>query len=232
MLELCVRYKEAIVVEVNIDIGYEGQAPLLCDIRLSLVPGEVISFIGDNGSGKTTLFRTLAGKIKPLRGDIPKQLSQSVALVSEGVVPPKELRVIDILECLNEGPVPTALESSVEDRLKTIEGRRVGQLSTGQRRLLEIFSALRSEKKVVVFDEAFSNLDFAYHKLCIQLARQMSDRIVLSASHDIFDSIALGGQIYFLDKEKHALEEYLGPRTVEDIHAFMDQRVASGRRDW
>lgn len=47
-----------------------GQVQALLDVDLSVVPGEVVGFVGDNGSGKSTLMKILAGAIKCDEGTI------------------------------------------------------------------------------------------------------------------------------------------------------------------
>ncbi len=44
--------------------------PVLHDIKLNILPGEFIAFVGPSGSGKSTLFRLLTGMLKPQKGQI------------------------------------------------------------------------------------------------------------------------------------------------------------------
>ena len=49
--------------------GY-GPAPILHDLEIKVLRGQVVALLGPNGAGKTTTVLTLAGEIKPQRGEI------------------------------------------------------------------------------------------------------------------------------------------------------------------
>src|SRR5688572_16526986 len=51
-------------------LNYAYEKPVLIDVSMTLVPGELVAIIGANGSGKTTLVRLLAGLIAPHRGQV------------------------------------------------------------------------------------------------------------------------------------------------------------------
>jgi ATP-binding cassette subfamily B protein len=55
----------------NVGFTYPSrQQEALCDINLTLAPGEVIALVGENGSGKTTLVKLLCRLYDPSRGEI------------------------------------------------------------------------------------------------------------------------------------------------------------------
>ena len=80
-------------MELRIDIGYDRKRPLYTDVCLSFVRGDIINVVGDNGSGKSTLYKTLCGSIPPLRGKVPREVTDSCMLVSDTIRPPSELLV-------------------------------------------------------------------------------------------------------------------------------------------
>jgi simple sugar transport system ATP-binding protein len=47
-----------------------GPIRALCDVDLTLHPGEVVGLVGDNGAGKSTLIKILSGVIFPSEGEI------------------------------------------------------------------------------------------------------------------------------------------------------------------
>ncbi|HEX9787660.1 MAG TPA: ATP-binding cassette domain-containing protein, partial [Candidatus Binatia bacterium] len=63
-------------------LGYDGAA-VLCDVELSIRPGDLIAIAGPNGSGKTTLFRTILGFLPVLGG----AMIRNCALSEFGYVP-------------------------------------------------------------------------------------------------------------------------------------------------
>ncbi len=55
----------------RVSYRYEGaSAPALCDIRLTLNPGETVALVGENGAGKSTLVKLLLGLYRPTSGRI------------------------------------------------------------------------------------------------------------------------------------------------------------------
>jgi ATP-binding cassette subfamily F protein 3 len=57
-----------VLLTKDLAVGY--QHPLLVDLNLSIRAGRRIALTGPNGSGKTTLLRTIAGRLRPLAGDL------------------------------------------------------------------------------------------------------------------------------------------------------------------
>lgn len=185
-------------MELRIDIGYDRKRPLYTDVCLSFVRGDIINVVGDNGSGKSTLYKTLCGSIPPLRGKVPREVTDSCMLVSDTIRPPSELLVSDVFDLIGD------LASTIRDAYPQISsvlgplmGRRIGSLSFGQRRILEIASVLSSSKSILILDEALANLDFINRLACIQIVQRLDDQVVFNTSHDLGDVIELGGADHF-----------------------------------
>ena len=59
------------IIEIeNIDYYYRGRIKALENISITICENEIVSLIGQNGSGKTTLLKNLLGLLKPSRGRI------------------------------------------------------------------------------------------------------------------------------------------------------------------
>ena len=54
---------------VSVDVSI-GEAQLLKDISLDVVPGEVLALVGPNGAGKSTFLSALAGDLILSRGQV------------------------------------------------------------------------------------------------------------------------------------------------------------------
>ena len=51
-------------------VHYELSVPILKNIDLDIVKGEIVSIIGPSGSGKSTLLRVLIGLLPPAQGTV------------------------------------------------------------------------------------------------------------------------------------------------------------------
>ena len=67
-----------VLLTENLSIGYTLENPLLESLNLHIRAGQRIALTGPNGTGKTTLIRTIAGKLRPLAGNL--RLGQTVRL--------------------------------------------------------------------------------------------------------------------------------------------------------
>ena len=47
-----------------------GSVPVLKEVTLTILPGEIVGLIGPNGAGKTTLIRLIAGILQPDEGAV------------------------------------------------------------------------------------------------------------------------------------------------------------------
>jgi ABC-type branched-subunit amino acid transport system ATPase component len=63
-----VSVRETLAVH-GLSAGYDG-APVVRDLTLRVLPGEVVALLGANGAGKTTTLRAISGLIKPMAGAV------------------------------------------------------------------------------------------------------------------------------------------------------------------
>jgi ATP-binding cassette subfamily F protein uup len=143
-----------------------GGRNLLDDVTWRLGPGDRIGLIGVNGSGKTTLLRALVGQQPLDAGTVRTGQTVKTAYLSQDVVElPHELRVLEAVEevarVLSIGPEELSAGQLLErfgfasDRQWT----RVGDLSGGERRRLQLLRLLMGGPNVLVLDEPTNDLD-------------------------------------------------------------------------
>ncbi|WP_431137505.1 ABC transporter ATP-binding protein [Psychroserpens mesophilus] len=165
----------------NVSFAYEEGKPVLHDINFKAQSGSVVALVGSSGSGKSTIAGLSATFLNPKTGQITidgEDLSK-VKLKSFR----KHLGVVLQDEFLFEGtirenimfPRPNASEAQVqaavkaayvneftdrfEDGLDTMIGERGVKLSGGQRQRIAIARAILADPKIIILDEATSNLD-------------------------------------------------------------------------
>ena len=165
----------------NVWFAYEENNYVLKDISFSLLAGESLAIVGATGSGKTTLINALCRFYEINKGDIVfdgesiksinkydlrRQISlvqQEVALFSGNVLDNirlgnKEMekeKVISISNAVNAHEFINNFPAKYEQELS--EGGE--GISSGQRQLLSFARALAAEPRIIVLDEATSNVD-------------------------------------------------------------------------
>ena len=157
-----------------------GQRRVLRGADLEIPRGQRLALLGANGSGKTTLLRTLAGSVKPNRGEVRVDGSpvsfnraglrahrQVVQLVAQN--PDDQLFAADVYRDVSFGPLNLGLTGvEVRDRvtraldvlsIEDLAGRPIHELSFGQRKRVAIAGALAMRPCVMLLDEPTAGLD-------------------------------------------------------------------------
>ncbi|MGH1561868.1 ABC-F family ATP-binding cassette domain-containing protein [Mumia sp. DW29H23] len=134
-----------------------GDALILDRATWRLGPGDRVGLVGPNGTGKTSIMRLLTGAVTPDSGRVKRGKTVAVAYLSQALdeMDPTQ-RVLDAVK----GP---ELQSST-----LLEGfgftgdlltARIGDLSGGERRRLQVMRILQAEPNVLLLDEPTNDLD-------------------------------------------------------------------------
>lgn len=160
---------------------------VLKGVNLKVKPGESVAIVGESGQGKTTLLKVLLGLIEPTEGTIliderdiwaqgNSTLRESVAAVMQDELPLSGTiadniaffdEVID-LDRVYAVAMAAGLHADVMRmpmQYQTLIGDMGSSLSGGQRQRLLIARALYRQPKIIVMDEATSNLDVMTERL-------------------------------------------------------------------
>jgi len=160
----------------NVDIAY-GAALAVTGASLSVGDKETIVVVGRNGAGKTTLLRTIAGFIKPVRGNIvfndielTKLPPYKIARLGIRYVA-QEKRVfsdLTVRENLELAAYSTGDWDGIDKvleffpRLKKLLDNKARGLSGGERQMLLLARALIGESKLLLIDEPTEGLAPAF----------------------------------------------------------------------
>lgn len=166
-------------------------------LDLELRRGEVFGLIGPNGAGKTTTMRLLLDILRPTSGDVrvlgldPR--AGSAALRRRIGFLPGELRLegrITARTTLEQfaaisGPVEPGAIGRLAERLGLDLGRRVQQLSKGNKQKLGIIQAFMHRPELLVLDEPTSGLDPLVQQEFLALVSEAAaaGQTVLLSSH-------------------------------------------------
>jgi ABC transport system ATP-binding/permease protein len=152
-----------------------GDRVLLDDVTWQLGPGDRVGIVGVNGTGKTRLLGLLAGLL-PVPSSAAGALAATGRVVTGSTVRAglltqeptpvdPDLRVLEAAEQVRSSAVAGRRELSVGqllDRLGLRADRqwtRVGDLSGGERRRLQLLQVLLAEPNVLLLDEPTNDLD-------------------------------------------------------------------------
>ena len=145
-----------------------GERVLLDRVTWLLAPGERVGIVGVNGSGKTTLLRAIAGLVPLAAGRRKEGPTVRLGLLTQEV---RELdalgdrRVIEALEEVRTSVKVGRQELSASQLAQRLgftgprQQTRVGDLSGGERRRLQLTRLLLDEPNVLLLDEPTNDLD-------------------------------------------------------------------------
>jgi ATP-binding cassette, subfamily B, multidrug efflux pump len=167
----------------NVEFRYPGaQEPVLRDISFVAEPGETVAIVGSTGSGKSTLINLIPRFYDATSGAVlidgvdVRQLDRDDLWARLGVVPQKAFlftgTVASNLRYGDQGATDEQLwralgiaqgrdfVSEMEGGLEAPISQGGSNVSGGQRQRLAIARALAKNAGILIFDDAFSALDF------------------------------------------------------------------------
>ena len=165
----------------NISFSYDDTTEVLRNISFEAPQGSVTALVGSSGSGKSTIAGLVTAFLNPNSGqvlideidlskvDLKSFRSQLGVVLQddflyEGTIrenilfPRPKASEEDLLEAV-EGAYVNEFTDRFENGLDTVIGERGVKLSGGQRQRISIARALLAKPKIVILDEATSNLD-------------------------------------------------------------------------
>jgi ATP-binding cassette subfamily F protein uup len=237
------------VVELDEVSATAGSRRLLDHVTWQLGPGDRVGIVGVNGTGKTTLLRLVAGVLPvPSDGDVTTTgqvvtgaTVQIGYLTQEPAAVDPDLRVLEAAEQVRSSAVVGKRELSVSQLLERLglsgerQWTRVGELSGGERRRLQLLLMLLAEPNVLLLDEPTNDLD-------IETLTELEDLLdgwpgsVVVVSHDryflerVTDHVLglVDGQVAFLPG---GVDEYLSRRAQQaDSESARAAGMSNGAR--
>lgn len=214
------------IVFDNVSFAYQEGKEVLNNVSFNAPSGSVTALVGTSGSGKSTIAGLVATFLNPDSGQI---LIDGINL-SEVTLSSyrKNLGVVLQDDFLFEGtirenilfPRPNATQEQLEHAVKaayvneftdrfengldTVIGERGVKLSGGQRQRIAIARAILADPKIIILDEATSNLDTQSESLIQQsLAELMKGRTTFVIAHRL-STIRQANQILVIENGRIA----------------------------
>jgi ATP-binding cassette subfamily B protein len=206
----------------DVSFRYTGQDEwALCDVDLHVPPGQTVALVGATGAGKSTLAKLVARFYDPVRGRVlvdghDLRSVTSASLRSQMGIVPQEAFLFSgtVRENIVFGkPDATLTEvreaaaavgadpfiADLPDGYDTEVGERGVQLSAGQRQLVAFARALIADPRILVLDEATSNVDIHTEgQIERGLRRLLAGRTAIVIAHRL-STIRQAGRIVVLE---------------------------------
>jgi ATP-binding cassette, subfamily B, putative efflux pump len=210
----------------NVSFSYEKGKEVLHNINFEASVGSVTALVGTSGSGKTTIASLAATFLNTSSGiitidgiDISKvnlssyRKNLGVVLqddflfegtIKENILFPRPRATEEQLQYAVKSAYVDEFTDRFDDGLDTLIGERGVKLSGGQRQRIAIARAILADPKIIVLDEATSNLDTESETLIQKsLAELMRGRTTFVIAHRL-STIRQADQILVIEKGKIA----------------------------
>jgi len=182
----------------NLSKSFNGNR-IFSGIEFNVEKSRVLGVVGNNGSGKTTLLKIVAGIINSDTGEI--NLNENIKLdflghenmlyqnfsISEN---------IDFFSGISGFRISSESQNEIEKALglKNISGKKISELSYGQRKKASMLRSLISDPELLILDEPFSNLDSDSTDSFISILKTLKESgksiIISSNRKDIVGSVS------------------------------------------
>ncbi len=207
----------------KVSFRYEkGRKNALCNLNLTIRPGQKVAFVGSSGAGKSTISKLIFRLYEVTEGEILIDkinlchLSAKTRQELLAIVPQEPALFNDTFrENIRFGKTDSSqkeieeaakaaqihdLISSLPQKYDTIVGERGIKISGGEKQRVAIARAIIKNPKILVFDEATSSLDsHSEQAILTTLDKVARGRTTIAIAHRL-STIIHSDIIYVLDK--------------------------------
>jgi ATP-binding cassette subfamily B protein len=198
-----------------------GSGEALCHVSLHVPPGQTVALVGATGAGKSTiaklaarfydptsgrvlvdgqdLRRVTAASLRSQMGIVPQEAFLFSGTIGENIAFGRADATPDEIEGAARAVGAHDFIVGLEHGYNTPTGERGAQLSAGQRQLVAFARALIADPRILVLDEATSNVDIHTEgRIEAGLRRLLAGRTAIVIAHRL-STIQRAGRIVVLD---------------------------------
>jgi lipopolysaccharide export system ATP-binding protein len=182
-----------------------GDKQVLTDVYISCKEGDIVGLLGRNGSGKTTLLKILFGtlytdykhiSINGKKIDQPFTKSGAIAFLNQDNFLPKHFTVRKLLRMFNHECDPDFYQDEI---LIRIYDTKIGNLSGGESRYLEVKLILCLDKQFIFLDEPFNGISPIHINIIKALIKKQSlTKGLIITDHDYHDVLDVANKYLIL----------------------------------
>jgi ABC-type multidrug transport system fused ATPase/permease subunit len=206
----------------NVSFGYEDDKDILHDINLIIKPGETVAIVGQTGSGKSSLvsltdrFYEVENGTVTVDGHDVRSVTQDSLRRQIAIVPQDPVLFTGTIEENIKYGNPNATHDEVVEVSKTVGahsfisrlekeydtpvGQRGMSLSAGQRQLVCLARAVIADPRILILDEATSNVDTHTERIMQRALRKLTrGRTCLTIAHRL-STVTGADRIIVLDQ--------------------------------
>ncbi|MCI8691509.1 MAG: ABC transporter ATP-binding protein [Lachnospiraceae bacterium] len=209
--------KNTIITLKDVTVSYDGEQ-VLNGFNLEIHDGEFVTLLGPSGCGKTTALRTIAGFIRPDRGDVffyernitnlpPHKREVNTIFQKYALFPHLNVYENIAFGMRLKGRSEKEIKQTVHEMLAKVNltgyaHRGIGQLSGGQQQRVAIARALANEPKVLLLDEPLGALDLKLRKdMQVELKKLQQETGItfIFVTHDQEEALSMSDTVVVMD---------------------------------
>lgn len=217
------RFEDSVILQ-HVDFGYDEPDGILKNINLRIDRNRSVAFVGESGSGKTTLVNLISGLLKPERGNIIidgtdsqelniNSFQSRIGYIAQEAVVFNDTIFNNVTFWTSPTPENVARfweavrKASLEDFIhelprkeETLLGNNGINLSGGQKQRISIARELYKDIDILILDEATSALDSETEKeIQMNIDALKGSYTILIIAHRL-STIKNADEVYLMDR--------------------------------
>ena len=200
-----------------------GEIPVLKNLNININDNTINVILGLNGSGKTTLIKLMTGVLSAPKDAIfidqtdatqlsSSELSKKISYVPQSISDDNDFLVRDYLtfgrmnkikfySAPKEEDFKKAIDVANELQIQHLLGRKMNELSGGQRQLVVIARAVVQDADVILIDEPTSSIDYQYIDRFIRYLNVLKERgkTIVFSCHNPSIPLLLNANVFVLE---------------------------------